>query len=481
MNISLKFTLLIGSLLFFLVGLIFQDERILLVSTLVIISHNIIFSFKNFNKNIVFFCFNITFFIFLIGRMVVTAFFGYKSDLIGTFGLAFSDKNIVISLLCCIYLSLVAIYLGYELMKHFNLSFLKKKKDLPIAYIKSIRFVSIIFFYSSVFIRYIYDYQMRQTAMSEGYYQSFFSFKSSLPSFIETFSSMYDVAFFGYLSTFPNKKRSLFPIALYLGEGFIAALAGRRSIFMLNLIIVFIYFCIRNNSNEEEKKWIGKKEWLIGLTAIPILMSFMTFIGNLRSNFNESFKKTSIINSILEFFYTQGISANLIGYTKIYSDQIPKNKLYTFGPIMEFIDNKIIRPLTGIAPYAGQTEDRALNGHLFAHTISFVIMPRLYLMGIGYGSSFITELYNDFSMIGVFIGSIAYGILIYIFNYMLKNSNFIFIIFTLMMTRSIMFAPRGAFLSFIVSSFSMSKIVAVLIIIICSKILHILIRERITN
>lgn len=483
MNILLRYILLTGSALIFLIGLIFQDEKVLLVSLLGILAHNILYSFKGFYEKIIFLSFNITFFIFLIGRMLVTAFFGYKSNLLGTFGLAFSEKNVVTSLLSCIYLSLLALYIGYELIQKVNLSFLNQKKNLSLDRIKSIRLFSLVFFYISVSFRFIYDYQMRQTAASEGYYQSFFTFRSSLPSFAETLSSMYDVAFFGYLSTNPNKRKSLFPILLYIGEGLMAALAGRRSIFMLNIIIVFIYFCIRslpksNNIIKKEKKWLGKKEWIFGLVSMPVLLAFMTFIGNIRNNFSGAVQKTSFLSSIYEFFYTQGISANLIGYTKIYANQIPKDRFYSIGPIMEFIDNRVIRPLKGIPPYDGQTVDRALNGHLFAHTISYVIMPNLYLMGIGYGSSFVAELYNDFSMLGVFLGSIVYGAILYLFYCILRNSNYILVIFTLMMTRSIMFAPRGAFLSFIVSSFSMSKIAGVLIIIIGSKVLYSLTVEK---
>lgn len=474
-----RYIFLSGSLLFFLIGLSFENPRVLLISTLIIFSHNIIYSFKNFYDKAIFFSFNVTFFIFLLGRMVVNEFFGYKSGLLGIFGLAFNDVRLVNLTIICLFLSLWAIFMGYTLIQKVNLSFLKKKKELNPGFVYSLRAFSLLFFYFCMIFRLYYVYEMQQTAMTEGYYESFMTFASSMPSLLVTISNMYDVAFLAYLATNPTKRKSLFPILLYIGEGLFAALAGRRSIFMLNLLIVFIYYCVRTaraTKRQDEKKWLDKSELSFGVIALPVLMGFLTFIGKLRSSFKGS--NVSLNNPILEFFYSQGISANLIGYTKVYEDLLPKGILYTFGPIMEFVNNKIIRPLNGLPEYFGQNIERAINGHLFSHALPYLIMPSAYLMGHGYGSSYIAEMFHDFSFLGVFIGSIVYGAIIYVFYYMLQNSNYIIVIFTLMMTRSILFAPRGAALSFIVSAFSMSKIAAVIFIVVGSTILYSIIGQK---
>ncbi|MED3086994.1 O-antigen polysaccharide polymerase Wzy family protein [Bacillus toyonensis] len=483
MNILIRYVLLIGALLFFVMGLIFQEPKVLLIATLIIFLHNVVYALEKFYERSIFLCFNLTFFTFLIGRMVVTEIFGYNVNLLGIFGLAFEDESIVNITLICLFLSLFAIFIGYTVIQKADLSFLKKKKELSIGYLYSFRLFSLLFFYFCMIFRLIYVYEMKQTAATEGYYESFMTFTSSLPAILVTIGNMYDVAFFAYLATNPSKRKSFFPVLLYLGEGLFAALAGRRSIFILNLLIVFIYYCLRSvrktgQQHEQEKKWLGKFEWTLGGIAVPILLAFMTFIGNLRADFSAGGKSKNVGNSILEFFYSQGISANLIGYTKLYENQIPKDKYFTFGPLMEFINNKIIRPLNGLPEYFGQTADRAINGNLFAHTLTYIIMPSAYLLGYGYGSSFVAEMYNDFSFLGVFIGSIIYGIILYLFYYMLQNSNFIVVIFTLMMTRSILFAPRGAALSFIVSSFSMPKVFAVVFIIIGSILLHSIVGKR---
>lgn len=489
MNILIRYVFLIGSLLFFLVGAIYQEPMILLIATLLIFGHNIAYSLKQFYERILFFCFNITFFIFLMGRMVVAGIFDYTSPLVGMYGTAFYEVEIINTMITSLYLSLIALFIGYTLIQKFKLGFLERKKEMDSGYLNSLRFFSLAFFYFCMIFRLIYVYQMKQTAVTEGYFESFMTFQSTLPSILVKISEMYDVALFAYLATMPTKKKSLFPILLYLGEGLFSAMAGRRSILMLNLLIVFIYYCIRSIPKKDkqdeqevevakEAKWLGKFEYTLAAISVPVLLAFMTFIGKLRMNFSGGQESSNFKDSILEFFYSQGISVNLIGYTKVYESEIPKGKLFSFGPLMEFVDNKIIRPFQGLPEYFGQTAERAMNGHLFAHTLTYIIMPSAYLLGYGYGSSYVAELYNDFGLIGVFFGSIVYGAIIYIIFHMLRNSHYVMIIFALMMARSILFAPRGAALSFIVSSFSMPKIAAVLFILIGAKLLYALIGNR---
>jgi oligosaccharide repeat unit polymerase len=489
MNILIRYLLLFGSLLLFGAGVIFEEPMLLLVATLFIFAHNITYSVKQFYERILFLCFNVTFFIFLIGRLVVAGIFDYTSTDVGMFGTAFEDVTVVNTIITSLYLSLIALFIGYTLIQKFKLNFLDRKKEMSSGYLNSLRVFSLAFFYFCMIFRLIYVYQMKQTAVTEGYFESFMTFQSTLPSILVRISEMYDVALFAYLATMPTKKKSLFPILLYLGEGLFSAMAGRRSILMLNLLIVFIYYCIRSirkedNQDEQEvevvkeRKWLGKFEYTLAAIGLPILLAFMTFIGKLRTDFSGGQQSSSFKDSILEFFYSQGISVNLIGYTKIYESYIPKGKLFTFGPLMEFVDNKIIRPFQGLPEYLGQTAERAMNGHLFAHTLTYIIMPGAYLLGYGYGSSFVAELYNDFGLMGVFFGSIVYGAIIYVIFYMIRNSHYVLIIFALMMARSILFAPRGAALSFIVSSFSMPKIAAVLFILIGAKLMYALIGNR---
>ena len=91
-------------------------------------------------------------------------------------------------------------------------------------------------------------------------------------------------------------------------------------------------------------------------------------------------------------------------------------------------------------------------------------MPTAYLQGYGYGSSFVAENYADLGLFGVFLGSLVYGGILLFLSKSLKRGNFVLIVISLSMARSILFAPRAAYFSFIVSTFSPSKIVAIILV-----------------
>ncbi|WGG45413.1 O-antigen polysaccharide polymerase Wzy family protein [Rossellomorea sp. DA94] len=467
----LRMVSLIGSVPWFIIGVTSENVTLILISIILMLSHNILYCLEDFFRRVIFFTFNMSFFVFLISKMIVVHFFGYKDEGLGIFGLAFDDISTVKTILVSQYLSLIGLFIGYMIIQKIDLSFLKQKKEYDVTYIRHFRFFSILFFYFCVIFRFYYLWEMKQNVQSQGYYEVFSTFTSSLPSVLVMFSQMFDVAFFAYLATNPTKKRSIFPIGIFMLEGLLGAMAGHRSSLMLNLVIVFIYFALRSIQDKpkmqkviksSKKKWLGAKEWFFVSLSLPAVLVYMTFIGMNRGN---RFQETGgFFDSILNFFYTQGISANLIGYGQMFKEYLPMKGFYTLGPVGEFIDNKIIRPIQGSPELTGQTYERATEGFLFAHTISYFIMPALYLKGVGYGSSFIAEFFVDLSFLGVFLGSVMYGAILFILFYVLKNGNMLVVTFALIMTRAIMFAPRGAAMSFIVSAFTPSKIIAISII-----------------
>lgn len=468
-SIILRSLFILLSVLLFLIGITFKSIEPQIIAIFLMLINNIQYSVKNFKKNIVFFCFNITFFIFLIGRIFVSFVFKYKENLRGVYGLDFKEFSYINVTTVCLFISLLALFIGYTLCKKLKLNLkINNKKDEQLTIY--IRKFSLIFYYFCIIFRLIIVWEMKNASISEGYFDTFTTFKSSLPSILQVFANMYDVALFYYLSTMPTKKKSIIPILLYIIEGGIAAISGRRSIFMLNILIVFIYYITRNElASNYKEKWFKKIELIISIGILPLIISAMTIIGKFRADFSARQEASNILDNILEFFYSQGVSVNLIGYTEVYRNSLPSGKIYTFGPVMEFINNSIIRKLNGLPELTGQSIERAVDGFLYSQALPYLIMPVAYLNGYGYGSSFIAENFADLSYIGVFIGSVFYGIIIYTLTNMLKSSNFIVVTITLLMVRSILFAPRAAYLSFLVSAFTPSKVVAIFFIYFVSK------------
>ncbi|GAA0708705.1 O-antigen polysaccharide polymerase Wzy family protein [Paraclostridium ghonii] len=469
-SIVLRSLFILLALLLFLIGVIFKSIEPQMIAILLILINNIQYTIKDFKNNVVFFSFNITFFIFLIGRIFVSFIFGYKANLRGSYGLDFNDFIYINAITVCLFISLLSLFIGYVVSKKFklNLKIRNKKNEVFMSYIRKF---SLVFYYFCIIFRLIMVWEMKEVAISEGYFETFTTFKSSLPSILQMIANMYDVALFSYLATMPTKRKSIIPISLYIIEGGIAAIGGRRSMFMLNILIIFIYYITRNAlASNYKEKWFKKFEWTISLVSLPLIISAMTIIGEIRASYSSRQGINSILENILEFFYSQGVSVNLIGYTEVYRQSLPSGKIYTFGPIMEFINNSIIRKLNGLPELTGQSVERAVDGFLYSQALPYLIMPVAYLKGYGYGSSFVAENFADLSYFGVVIGSVFYGVLIYMLTNMLKSSNFIVVTFTLLMVRAILFAPRAAYLSFIVSAFTPSKVAGIILIYIVSKL-----------
>lgn len=452
-------------IIFALMGFLLKDLNILLVSIVIIFIHNILYTCEKFYNRIVFFGFNVSIFVFLVGRMIVSKLFEFNNQIVGYFGTNFHSDDIVFKILVLLNLTLFFLFLGFKIPeKTVDNIFKKKSQQSDIGMIYTLRNVSCIVFLISFVLRIIYLIEAIKVSHNSGYFSYFSSFQSSLPFPIVMISEMMPIAFFCYLATIPNKKRALFLIALYLSEGIVSMFTGSRSDFMLNILIVFIYFAFRTvrSNHTNEKPWLGKKEWIIAIVSLPIIVVILNTIETIR---NEFARATSSVNdAILSFFYAQGVSVNVIGYTDALKESIP-NKIYTFGPIIEFFKFNILGIFSGKnTELHGQTLERAMEGYQYSHTISYLVMPQLYLKGVGYGSSYVAELFHDFSYIGLILGSILIGILIALFTKLASSGKVLFVLIALMMIRKLLFIPRASTIAFVIDTFSPINIFTILVI-----------------
>lgn len=426
----------------------------------------IIATLKKDFSNIVFSFFMVSFFAFLLGRMCTVVFFRYTPSYTGVLGTAFSSGDTVKEILLILFLSIMSLYIG------FSINILNRANDEEVrksnTNLTNIKLASKLLYYFSFIFRLVVLFEMIRATKTTGYYESFSTFNSTLPGILVIFSEMYDVALFVFLSCMPTKKESVFLIYLYILEGIMSLISGRRVEFLLNTIIILIYIFYRHNKNKDEH-WISKRIILVLFLVTPILFIVLNMIGDVRgSNFTAT---SEIENPLKKFFFSQGISVNVIGYTIEFLDSLP-NQNYSFGPVIEFFKTKIIDIFSN-SNYSliGQTVQRAMEGNLYSHTISYYIMPDLYLRGIGYGSSYVAELFKDYSLFGVFIGNIVYGCLFRNCFSIVDRSNPFLRGIIFLMIRQMMFAPRNSFTNFLVASISTSKILAIIIIYILSLIL----------
>lgn len=469
--------LLILSLCLFLIGLIFSHPFTLLNSVIILVIHNFLYSLEKFYERIIFLAFNVTFFVFLIGRMTVSAFFNYKESSSNLFGLHFSSASTVNHILISLYISLIFLYFGYLIIQKiaiskFNDSY-NNRRHLSPYWLGFKAFSKYFFYFTSVFKLALLLERIKVVGM-HGYYETFSTFRSSFPGIFVILGEIYIVAFFAFLACKPRKSEVRYPLLIFILISILSLFSGTRADFMQNMIILIVYFSIREKEVFEKfvhdsktflvksGKWLGKKHLLLIIVSLPVVLIILNGIAYLRGGQDIHF--LSAFEFILDFFYAQGVSANVIGYTKTLADIIP-DKLYSIGPILEYIENKIVRQyILGEPEIIGQTVERAINGYIFSHTISYLILGDLYLAGVGYGSSFVAELYHDFGYFGIAGGSLIYGMLIKIFYRWLKSNNVILTLITLLMLKTFFMTPRAGTISFFIYAFSPTKLLGIGII-----------------
>lgn len=430
------------------VGVILEQEMVLFVSLLLMLTHNAMYGLEAFQKRLLFTFFHATFFIFLVSRMSVVILFDYRADERGIFGTNFYASWVVNEMLLMMIVALAGLFLG---------TMIAERKLKPTFSTNVVNNTTLIISITTVMVvsfalRMVYWMESIIAARNLGYFAYFANFETALPKPIELIGEMFPVAFFMYLAMMPTGKKLYIPIAMYLFEGTFAMMTGSRQAFMLNILIIVIYILFR--------RLISTKKIIGGLAvSLPAIIILLNVIEQMRNKYAT--ETSSIFESVLEFFYAQGVSSNVLGYTVSLSDEIP-DKIYTIGPLIEFLMFNIIGPITGtMKELKGQTVERALEGYQYSHTISYLIMPDLYERGVGYGSSFIAEWYHDLGMFGVIIGSFLVGVLMVIFTKMFSAKSVLTVTVALLMMRMTLFIPRASSIAFIIDTFSPVNILGV--------------------
>ncbi len=145
------------------------------------------------------------------------------------------------------------------------------------------------------------------------------------------------------------------------------------------------------------------------------------------SRVDEEVPTTNIISLFGDFFYTQGVSYDVLNIGYMTKDKIKEitNHNYTFGPFIDYfkystISQKIFK--TKPLP-TGNNVTKALESSSYSHIISY-LTRKDYLEGHGWGSSFILETYTDFGYIGIIVYSLILGYLLMAIPRLLKKNTF---------------------------------------------------------
>lgn len=301
------------------------------------------------------------------------------------------------------------------------------------------------------------------------------SFATTLPGIVLRFSYIYVMVFCVYLATLPDKRRCMPIIIQYLIVNALRMFYGSRMDFAVGLMFLLIYFVIRDrlNKNEESNReiWFGRPEKLFTVISIPVLIVILVFVGYYRRS--TSFEFTGFFDTLADFFESQGTSINVIGYTDVYKDGFTQPKfLYLVDRTYEFFTaNPISSLITGRHAYLSNTVERAQYGTSLGMTLYYHINQVSYLAGYGCGSSYIAEAWLGYGYVGLFfINFLLARIMKRLNEYSFHK--FIPSVIALIYLQSLFFMPRGGFDSFVDDIASMTNIIAIFVLWILYKMVN---------
>lgn len=445
-NNILLILLAAASILLFSIGFIFHIEQLIAISLIIIISSSFSITIKDIPNNIIYILFNLTLIFFISGKVIVDGFSGVSFE-------SFPIEEKYHSLLC-IYLSHLALYIGYLFFYKNNPLNNKKKSFSTQNYTIVYKILLIIFIISSVAfliatiekILYVYNF---------GYLMYYTDFKSSLPRLIVYVSNLFYITFFS-LAVFPMKnKLKIILYIIFFSCSALTVFTGQRSHVALNLIILLIIIIVQNK--QKFKDFLNKKNITILIISICGIFCIFQITNVIRDNKQMSLSDLNPIS----FIYKQGASSNVIAYEKLVEDQLDNN-LYTLAPIKETINNnRFVKMFFHTKSYEGNTYEVVSKQSYLSYDLSYIILGEDYFKGYGLGTSYIAEVYKDFSYIGVFIFGIIISYLCIVFNNFYKFNFFISYIL-LNSLKYFIFLPRWDTLYFVVVSFQSMNFLLIL-------------------
>lgn len=443
-----QFALLLFAALFFTVGITEKNLPYLLYACMAMFLNNILEGTKSVSKNILFLVFQLTFFFFLLGRQFVN----YICN--GTFHLNFSVQ-IQKTMMILLFLSLVFCFLGYKLnwVSYGEKStYLQKaaKRTINVKAEMLFRKSSRLLFYLTLVPALVVIFDKASAVANYGYAEYYANYTSRLPLIIQRIATANDYCIFAFCASLPTKQEAKLPLFFYFMTGVFSLLTGQRNDFLLTLSFIIIYFCLRNQGNNDEK-WIGKREVISVCMAVPVIMLFIAWFGYVREN--RLFEATNFSQILYILFDQQGVSAKVIAYQQQFHLNPILNQNFTFGPLWNFVtQNQFAHLLLGSEIYHQNTTAIALHGHSFGQSVSYLVLGDYFLKGRGLGSSYIAETMQDYSFLGVVLINLIYGNFMHITKNF-KNKGFWMRLYVCFALKGIIYAPRdtaiGPFLSFV--------------------------------
>ncbi len=456
--------ILFFSIVILIVSIVVKSDK-LLIGVFVVWIMMMIYAFTDIYNHIVLFFYLSSFFVFLIGREICFVYFGLERYY--TYLEPYNRFTFFLLIVSLVFILIGYIYSGCRYK--FSMFLVKRNRlrdintnnsDVHKVYSKICKITFYICYIVSIISTMIQAIYIK----NGGYLVSYMSENKSISPLFSYMTAFSSIALCLYLATNPTKKSALCALFFYEIYGVLTMLTGHRYTFIAISMTVIIYMCIRNRI---EGGWITKKYIIAILVMVPFLIIFLLALDSIRVG--GEFKFEGGGKSIIAFLDQQGGSINVIKRIFYYKDEIEDLHFTAFDNLRSVLfENAIVRNIFDIKVYSGNSVEHALYGHSLAHRLSYYEYGEMYLQGHGVGSCYIAELYHDFGMIGVMIGSFFYGYILKKINN-IQFENYLGDGILIAMIYYVILAPRGNFDGFIGGIFSLYSVFGTLMICIVSK------------
>lgn len=410
-------------------------------------------SMRRLKNEIAYTLFLCSFFIFLQGRFLVNL--AVDGELCQEF-----NSEITLHIMFSLMLSLIALSVTYSISSHFSwiggaengqTSSRSNDADQNDLELK----VSLLLFYGSALFAILSQIDAILFVRDFTYVEYYLSYSSHLPRVLQVFANMYNPLFLLYLCMYPAKDKVRNPFLVYLLISLLTLAAGDRGGAIQNISILLVY-CLWREGNSEVK-WVSRKLLVVVFVLSPLIMALLSLFVHFREGIDVG--QMTISAQLQRFLSIAGRSANVLGYAIEYKDWLPLNH-YTFGGLIDYVVyNPISSFFFGTVRPRPQTVEFAMSMHSFDSALSLFVYPQTYFNGHGIGSSYIAEVYHDYGYFGVIAINVVYAILLDGYKRFLCAGSSCKTM-TLLIIRSLFYAPRGPALIFLTNLLNITTIAA---------------------
>ncbi|CAN7342743.1 O-antigen polysaccharide polymerase Wzy family protein [Knoellia sp. LjRoot47] len=395
--------------------------------------------------------FVVCFVLFLISRQAINATFGTPPNAGGVLGTDIASEEALVQTNTALFLGLSGLLLGWFVTGAPAPS--STPSDSPT--MPAIRKAAAFLFVLTIPLQLYTMWSAARIISSLGFFEGRLT-AAAAPGYLRVAEALFHISFFAYLAARPSKRGALVSCGAYVLVGAFSLITLVRSEFILSVGLVTMYLYHRQLTYDE--RWFTRWRVVGMLALMPFALAVMNAVGSQRGRLTAS--ASGYLAPVLDFLRSQGVSVRVVASGYEYSSVVPEGRWYSFGPMIESAQKAIALATGSQAPrLQGQSAERAIEGHQYAHTISYLIAPYDYVRGVGYGSSYIAELLVDFGAIGIFVGSAVYGILLTRATRTLAGG-FLATFATLMLLKGALFVPRGSYVQPLVDPLSIPSLVA---------------------